>query len=109
MVAATSAGTGSPQDSQLAAALLRFSLEVGRTLASHREHGRKLLADVATMFEAIGSGSIEPPELVRTIALLERELRWVLDELDRIEQEREDLGEHGGDRGAVPPAVRRWH
>jgi len=93
----------------MAAALVRFSLGVGRSLANHREHGRKVLADVATMFEAIGSGSVEPPELVRTISVLERELRWVLDELDRIEEEREDLTASGGARHSGAVAGRRWH
>lgn len=107
-MAAIPAGTPPLSRGDMAAALVRFSLGVGRSLAGHREHGRKVLADVATMFEAIGSGSIEPPELVRTIALLERELRWVLDELDRIEEEREDLGLNGGARDTGPPAGRRW-
>lgn len=58
-----------------------------RSFAEQRGHGRRVLAEVAARFEDIGSGGLEPPELVCMISALERELRWVLDELDRLDEE----------------------
>ena len=80
---------------------MRFSWSVLRPLAEQRLHGRQVLAEVAVHFSRIGGGGVEPPELVRTIAHLERELRWLLDELDRLEAEQAVLDEG-------PEAPWRW-
>lgn len=64
-------------------------------LVEQREHARRVLASVSGRFEEIGAGALEPPELVRMIATLERELRWVLDELDRVDEEQAMLRPRG--------------
>lgn len=58
-----------------------------RALIEQREHGRRLLAEVVARFEAIGERTPDPAELVALISDLERELRWLLDELDRLDEE----------------------
>ncbi len=92
MVALTGAGAW-PSDTE-AAVLYRFSVRSSGPLTEQRKHGRRILDEVAARFEEIGSGGLEPPELVRLIASLERELRWVLDELDRVDEERSILEAH---------------
>lgn len=75
-------------------ALYRFAGRSRAPLAAQREHARQVLSSVAERFEEIGLGALDPPALVRMIATLERELRWVLDELDRVDEEQATLRAH---------------
>lgn len=84
----------SPSDRDTAAQYRDTVRSIG-ALVSQREHARGLLGKIAGRFQEIGAGELDPPELVRMIAVLERELRWVLDELDRVDEEQVTPRAHG--------------